>query len=974
MDKMNKRILNTGLLTVIGLLFSLVVNPFAFAAEEDGGMFSDMINLDSLTNLVMITAIVVSILLLVVLLVRIKRSGLRKITSFLLIIAMLVNIGAKVAINRYNILLDQFLAEEVVTEEEASDVTTGSREITELLQNEGVVLLKNSDSALPLQSGNINVFGYASQSIIFGGSGSGAGDESKNITLREGLRMAGFTPNDELYEFYKENKPEKAETNIFALAGGDYSIYEMGLNMYSDEMIENAKTYSDTALIVFARSGGEGGDLPLDMAGQEGGTAGKHYLELSENERALLEMIKDKFEKTIVVINSSNAMELGFLEDEAIDAGLMIGGPGSTGLKSVANILAGHVNPSGRLVDTYAYDATSSPAYYNAGDFTYTNTLHDEKNHMGRDEEVYYKFVNYVEGIYIGYRYYETRYVDNKTGEMDETAYHNAVQYPFGYGLSYTTFSQKMDKLKSNKDEISVTITVENTGDVAGKDVVQLYYRAPYTEGGIEKSHVNLAAFGKTKILEPGEKETIELTLAVEDMASYDYIDNKAYVLEEGIYEIILMSNAHDVIDSENYKVNKTIIYDDERPRESDQKNATNLFDDVAGELVYLSRADWEGTFPKERTKDQEASEVLIDALSDTKGVKALEAEPILIKDNGLILKELEGLPYDDPKWTLLLEQLSISEMKTLIGTGGFQTAAIKSIDKGATIDIDGPAGLNGLVNGVSGVQFCSEVVIGQTWNEALVEKMGKRLGEEAKVYEVTGLYAPSVNIHRTPFSGRNFEYYSEDSILSGVMGAAMVRGAKSVGVFTYVKHFALNDQEINRVGLVTWSNEQAIREIYLKPFELTVKSGGATGMMSSFNRLGTVWAGASKALLTDLLREEWGVKGAVISDYVMKPDYMDANRGIEAGNDIMLSTMGTKVSSKSDYEKQNMRKASHNILYAAVNRGFIQEVDETVESWLYYYIIGEGTVLLLLLAGLLVATRRKKDKIIIIKNGNQEA
>ncbi len=974
MDKMNKRILNTGLLTVIGLLFSLAVNPFVFAAEKGDGMFSDMMNLDSLTNLVMITAIVVSILLLVVLLVRIKRSGLRKITSFLLIIAMLVNISATVAINRYNILVDQYLAEEVVTEEEASDVTTGSREITELLQNEGVVLLKNSDNALPLQSGNINVFGYASQSIIFGGSGSGAGDESKNITLREGLEIAGFTPNNELYEFYKENKPEKAETNIFALAGGDYSIYEMGLDMYSDEMIENAKTYSDTALIVFARSGGEGGDLPLDMAGQEGGTTGKHYLELSENERALLEMVKDKFEKTIVVINSSNAMELGFLEDDAIDAGLMIGGPGSTGLKSVANILAGHVNPSGRLVDTYAYDATSSPAYYNAGDFTYTNTLHDEKNHMGRDEEVYYKFVNYVEGIYIGYRYYETRYVDNKTGEMNESDYRNAVQYPFGFGLSYTTFSQKMGNLKSNKNEISVAITVENTGDVAGQDVVQLYYTAPYTEGGIEKSHINLAVFGKTKMLEPGEKETIELTFAVEDMASYDYIDKKAYVLEEGIYEIKLMSNAHDVIDSENYKLNKTIIYDDERPRASDQKSATNLFDDVAGDLVYLSRADWEGTFPKERTKDQEASDVLIEALLDTKGVTSLEAEPIVLNDNGLTLKELEGLPYNNPKWTLLLEQLSVSEMKTLIGTGGFQTAAIKSIDKAATIDIDGPAGLNGLVNGVSGVQFCSEVVIGQTWNEALVEKMGKRLGEEAKIYEVTGLYAPSVNIHRTPFSGRNFEYYSEDSILSGVMGAAMVRGAKSVGVFTYVKHFALNDQEINRVGLVTWSNEQAIREIYLKPFELTVKSGGATGMMSSFNRLGTVWAGASRALLTDVLREEWGFKGAVISDYVMKPDYMDANRGIEAGNDMMLSTMGTKVSSKSDYEKQNMRKASHNILYAAVNRGFIPEADETIESWLYYYIIGESTVLLLLLVGTLVSTRRKKDKIIIIKNGNQEA
>lgn len=923
---------------------------------------SSALSVDMLTKIIMGVVIALSALIVLMLVLRIRKTKhYKKVVTWLLILLMVINIGATIGINRYNVLVNQYLAGETVSEEETVDVTANSREMTKLLQDEGIVLLKNNSNALPVEVGNVNVFGYASQSIVYGGSGSGAGEEADNITLKQGLENAGYMLNNDLIQLYKRLKPEKAETNIFELVGGNFHVYEHGLNEYSDELINSAKSFSDTAIVVFARSGGEGGDLPIDMAEYEGGSPGKNYLELTDNELALLDMVKDNFGKVIIVINSSNAMELGFVDDEAVDAALWIGGPGSTGLNSLGRVLSGEVNPSGRLVDTYAYDATSSPAYYNAGDFTYLNTLHEETNQMGTSNEEYYKFLNYAEGIYVGYRYYETRYVDNESGQIDEAAYRAAVQYPFGYGLSYTEFTQKMGDLKISRNEISVDVVVTNTGSVAGKEVVQLYYTAPYTVGGIEKSHVVLAAFAKTQLLNPGESESVKLSFAIEDMASYDYVNAEAYVLEAGDYQIKLMNNAHDVIDSREYNVDETVVYGEDSPRRSDVMSATNRFDEAAGDVVYLSRADW-ASFPAERTKDKNASDELVAQLQDTSVQGDTQVEDIVFEDHEITLSEMTGLDYNDPKWDDLLEQLTIDEMKTLIGFGGFQTAEIQSIDKLATIDIDGPAGLNGLVNKIRGVQFCSETVIGSTWNVDLAQQMGTRLGEEAVKYKVSGLYAPGVNIHRTPFSGRNFEYYSEDSMLSGKMGAATIRGGRSVGVGFYPKHFALNDQETNRLGMVTWSNEQAIRELYLKPFEITVKEAGTNGMMSSFNRIGVTWAGANKALLTDILRNEWGFNGMVISDYVLNPVYMNVNQAIVAGNDLMLSTMGTKVIADTPYQRQNMRKASHNILFAVANR----EVQGTgIASWLYWYCVIEVVLLAAIAVGIIFATRKKAFQVI---------
>ena len=658
----------------------------------------------------------------------------------------------------------------------------------------------------------------------------------------------------------------------------DYSVKEPSVDNYENGLLEHAKDFSDTAIVVFGRAGGEGADMPMDMAAYEGGTEGRHYMELTENEEAMFDMVKENFEKVIVLINSSSPMELGFLENEKVDAAMWIGGPGSVGLQGVANALCGEVNPSGRLVDTYAYDATSSPAYMNIGDFTYTGTEHENGGMLGGVAP--YKFMNYQEGIYVGYRYYETAAQDGYIN------YEETVQYPFGYGLSYTTFEQKMGELSADGDSISVDVTVTNTGKVPGKEVVQLYYTPPYTKVGIEKSHVVLAAFDKTDVLKPGESQTLTLSFMKEDMASYDYKDAKAYVLEKGDYAIKLMKNSHDVIDQRTYKVKETVAN-----RESDLVEATNQFDDVAGDITYVSRADWEGTMPKEKAKDQAPSKEVLKALQNTKVETDPDAEDIVFKKHGLTLKDVKGLPYNDPKWEQLLEQLSIKDMEQLIGMSGWQSVRIGSVGKPEVLDVDGPAGLNGLINGTKGNQYTSAVVVGSTWNTELPEAFGEALGDEAYANKVSGIYGPAMNIHRTPFSGRNFEYYSEDALLSGKMGAAMVRGCNEKNVYTYIKHFALNDQETNAIGGANWCNEQAMREIYLKPFELSVKEGESKAIMTTWSRIGATWAGASKPLLQNVLRDEWGFEGFVITDNAMMGDFQNADQAIAAGNDMMLSS-----------------------------------------------------------------------------------
>ena len=919
-------------------------------------------NVAQITKMMLIISIVFAVIMVVFMIVKGKKQnaadkkrGKKVVTCILLAII----IAANGAIYAFNNIINQHFSSVKVDDMAVDDATTASKDITTRIEEEGIVLLENKENALPLnteKNAKVNVFGQSSTAIVYGGAGSGASDETDNVTLQEGLKQAGFEVNDDLTKFYEDHKTKKKGQNVFNLKGGDYNINEPATSEYSDKLISDAKKFSDTAIVVFSRNGGEGGDLPMDMASYTGGDAGKHYLELQSCEQEMLAMVEKNFEHVIVLINSSNAMELGFLEDKNVDAALWIGGPGSTGCVAVGEVLNGAINPSGRLVDTYAYDLTTAPAYYNAGDFTYTSNGEDTSEH----------YVEYAEGIYVGYRYYETRYVDNATGKCDEDAYGKAVQYPFGYGLSYTSFEQKITHHEVKDGKINIEIEVKNTGKVAGKDVAQVYATAPYTNGGIEKSFVELEGFAKTGVIEPGKSEKVTVSFDVEDMAAYDYVDQGCYVLEKGTYEIKLMNNAHDVLDSFTYDVEDTIVYDENNARSSDKTAAVNTFDFAAGDVNYVSRSDWEGTLPTERVEKKEATAEILDQLN-LDNINKLYVNPsnegdkiTTGADNGLTLSDMAGVPYDDEKWDKLLDELSVDEMAKLMGYGGFSTVEIASIGKVATIDIDGPAGLNALTSDISGVQFPSEAVIGSTYNVDLVDEMGQTYAQEANAHGVVGLYAPGLNIHRTPFSGRNFEYYSEDPVLNGKLGAAMTRGCNSMGVYCYPKHFALNDQETNRSGVCVWSNEQAMREIYLKAFEIVVKEGNNHGLMSSYNRIGTVWSGGCEALLTDVLRGEWGFEGAVATDYA-NAKLLNADQALMAGGDLMLSTTGATLSERvtgSVEGQQKLRQAAKDVLYMVVNS---RAYTDPVEMGFPYWILAQVALNIVLM--LLVVLRIFKKK-----------
>ena len=864
--------------------------------------------------------------------IRKTRKFLYVLSSLLLGILIIFNL----AVNQYAMIINTYFSASQINQSEVKKTTEQAMALTEKIEGEGAVLLENKNEVLPLQNQKVNVFGYASRNVVYGGTGSGGGKEDNNVDLQQGLKNSGFQVNDQLTTFYDDRYVPREKVNIHKLVGGDFNIHEPKASEYSESLLTSAKEFSDTALVVFSRNSGEGADITNEMKGYAGGTAGKHYLELSDDEAATLDLVKENFDKVVVILNSSFPMELGFLDDEKIAGALWIGGPGSVRFNAVGEILAGEVNPSGRLVDTYAYDETSAPSFNNIGEFPYSNSEFDYEK-----DTWHYKYVNYAESIYVGYRYYETRYIDNQTGEMDEAAYEKAVQYPFGYGLSYTNFKQEITNFKVDGNEAKMTVKVTNTGKKAGKDVVQLYYTPPYTIGGIEKSHVVLSGFAKTQELAPNQSEEVNLSFDVENMASYDEKQNKAYVLEKGNYEIKLMNNSHDVIDSKNYEVAKDIVFDQENKRESDELSATNQFEDAKGDVQYLSRWTWEETMPKEMAQPKEASKELLKALKD-QSVNEGKADPIKFKKHGLELYDLKGVDYDDPKWDQLLEQLSVKDMENLITYGGFQTLAINSVKKPATIDADGPAGINHLVSQAHGNQYTSEVVVASTWNTELVEEMGAALGKEAKASNITGLYLPGVNIHRSPFGGRNFEYYSEDALLSGKIGSSLSKGAMDQGSYVFMKHFAMYDQETRRyefpTGAATWSTEQAMREVFLKPFEIAVKDSGITGIMSSYNRIGPKWVGESEALLQNVLRDEWGFRGTVISDFY-KPQYMNVDQGLSAGNDLVLYLLPTKlnnVTTDTDWGQQNMRKASHNILYTVVNSHAYEVAETHVPNWIY--------------------------------------
>lgn len=900
---------------------------------------------------------------------KLKKAG-RAFVGLLLIVTCAANfVGLK-----FTNLITQYFATIDLNDADIQSVRAESTAAAKKITDEGFVLLKNNGKVLPLNNHQVNVFGYSSIDINFGGTGSGSGSDQFNVGFYEGLENAGIEVNKELQEFYKEAYTSKQESNALVMVGGDYNSYEPAADAYSESLIENAKNYSDTALIVLTRNGGEGGDLPMDTNGYAGGAAGEHYLELNKNERDMVKIVEENFEHIVVIINSSNAMELGFLDDEAIDAALWIGGPGCQGCSSLGEILVGTVNPSGRLADTYAYDVTSNPSYYNFGKFLYTNTdnkysLIFENPSVFNGE--HYAFADYAEGIYVGYKYYETRWIDNETNQCDESAYDQDVQFPFGYGLSYTEFEQKIDRFEDDGTTVSVDITVTNVGDTAGKEVVQLYHTPPYYLGGIEKAYVNLLDYEKTKLLNPGESETITMQFAYEDMASYDYQNHRCYVLEHGDYEIKLMGNAHDLIDSRTISVAADIIYNDANAgaRSTDGIVAENQFDDVSNgnDVTYLSRADWEGTMPAERTKDKDASEEVIQEIENqglTEEQRNETAEDIVVADHGLTIEDMKGLDYDDPKWEELLEQIEVQDMVSFIANGGYATAAVESIGKTATLDQDGPQGINSLISGdVKGVVFPSEVVVASTFSKELAEMMGKALGDESAEYGIAGLYGPAMNTHRSPFGGRNYEYYSEDGVLAGKTSAAFVRGANEAGIYCYMKHFALDEQETERLDISIWCNEQAMREIYFKPFELCVKEGKVTAAMASDSFIGGTWAGLREELMNTVLRDEWRFDGMVITDFVTS-NSKDADRAIRSGTDLSLTTLGnltpSELSTDTAAGRQALRTATHNILYTIANSDAQNISKEAFPMWTLLF-AALDCIMLCIAYAVIIGYKRKK-------------
>ncbi len=852
--------------------------------------------------------------------------------AFLLAVVVIVNLICFIPMSS---MISLAMGNGTITDETSDESTALVQEIAE----EGIVLLKN-DGTLPIEAdSNLNVFGWASTNPCYGGTGSGAlSDAYPTVSLLQGLEDAGFNLNTELSDFYTAYRADRPEVGMWAQ---DWTLPEPTADSYTDEMMANAKEFSDTAMVVITRVGGEGADLPTDVSKvtyTDNSTeykdfeAGEHYLQLDRTERDMLDLVCSNFDNVIVVYNGANAMELGFINEYSqIKSAIWCPGTGQSGFEALGEIVAGTVNPSGKTSDTFVADLTATPTWNNFGYFKYDNmdeyayTSNNFKT--GEEETALPSFVNYVDGIYVGYRFYETAAAEGLIN------YDDTVVYPFGYGLSYTTFTQEMGAISEDNGTISFDVTVTNTGDVAGKDVVEVYYNPPYTNGGIEKASANLIQFEKTEVLQPGDSQTITVSFDAEDMASYDTYGAGCYVLEAGDYQISINSDSHNVIDSQTYTVASTVTYDESNPRSTDETAAVNEFAYAEGDVTYLSRADGFANYadataaPASMSMSDEAKATFLNNSNYNPEDYNNDSDemPTTGAKNGIKLADLRGVDYDDAQWDSLLDELTISDMDTMIAIGGYQTSAASSVGKIMTVDCDGPASINNNFTGIGSVGFPSAVMIASTWNKNLALKFGESIGKMADEMEVSGWYAPAMNTHRSAFAGRNFEYYSEDGVLSGYMATNAILGAEEYGVYAYMKHFALNDQETNRTEMLcTWANEQSIREIYLKPFEMSVKEGGAKAVMSSFNYIGTQWAGGTSALCNTVLRDEWGFRGFVLTDYFGVYGYMDSDMGIRGGTDCMLVAYDTETNHVTDTTSATgvlaMRQACKNIMYTVVN------------------------------------------------------
>ena len=881
----------------------------------------------------------------------------------------------------------------------SDEAKAASNEVIKKVGEEGMVLVKNN-GLLPLSSDvdSMNVFGWASTNPIYGGTGSGSADTSSVVSILQSLSDAGYKTNESLTKMYTDYRADRPAATILGGDGSfDITLPEPTADYYTDDVMGEAESFSDVAMVVISRGGGEGYDLPTDMNSVIHGTynvadevsvnpanyaytnisytnngdyddfdAGESYLELSNTEEAMLDKVCSEFSKVIVVINANNPMELDWVDNyDSIGAVILAPGTGQTGMAALGEIINGSVNPSGKTVDTYVKDLTQTPYYNNIGAFAYNN-VDDLKEAIAASDTAYegtVSFVDYVEGIYVGYKYYETASDDGVIN------YEDVVKYPFGYGLSYTTFEQKMNDFSDNGDNVTFNVTVTNTGDVAGKDVVEVYFTPPYTNGGIEKASVNLIDYAKTGEIAPGESETVEFTINKEDMASYDANEIKVagggYILEAGEYTVSVRSDSHTVLDQATFTVDSDINYS-ESARTTDNVVATNQLNDyTAGNVTYLSRADGFANYAEATAAPAEEAYVMDDATrkeveanstayyDSTAYDNAEDTMPTLGSDNGLTLADLTGKAYDDPMWDQLLDQMSFEDMSLLVNLGGWQTAQIDSVGKVATSDCDGPAGVNNFITGTYGTPYPTEVLMAQTWNTDLLYDLGLAMGQEYADVNNYGVYGPAMNTHRSAFAGRNFEYYSEDGVLAGKLAAAQVNAMATKGTYNYIKHFAFNDQENHRgdrdgqFSVATWFNEQSAREIYLVPFEMCMKVGDVTlnyvekqedgsyanasksirasqGVMTSFNRAGATWAGGDYGLITGILRNEWAFDGIVMTDNANTGVFMDGYQMTEAGADVKLTSL--PASARYNFDKSDSatyyyaRQAMHRVLYTIAN------------------------------------------------------
>ena len=911
-----------------------------------------------------------------------KKSMIRwqSLIAAVLVVAVAVN---WICLGTEYSLLNQVLADSSGLTDETK---AASLALTKEIAEEGIVLLKNDgDSPLPIsKDAKLNVFGWGSTMPVYGGTGSGSVDESTAVTLLQGLKNAGFILNDELSQFYVDYC---ADRPVVGMGEVNWTVVQPTMDEYdAANVFEDAKSFSDTALIVITRAGGEGMDLPDVYSSdctynktQMGGDvvystqtddidSSKSYLELTNREIQMVARVTSEFDKVYVVVNSANVMEMGWVDQYDVDAALWVAGAGVNGFEALGEILSGTVNPSGRTTDTWVYDLRSTPTANNYGNFTYSNSTQI----TGSDANTA-KFVNYVEGIYLGYKFYETAAVE---GLID---YDKTVQYPFGYGLSYTTFDQEISNFTDDGKTITMEITVTNTGSAAGKDVAEIYFNPPYTNGGIEKASANLVEFAKTGLIQPGSSEKVTITFDYEDMASYDDLGHGCYVLEKGEYIVSLNTDSHTVVDSRTVTVDADRIYDDSHDgkRSSDYVTAVNQFDQARGHVTYLSRKDGFANYDEataapsnmEMTAEEMAAYQCKNNFDPAGYDDPNAAMPTTGAKNGLTLADMAGLDYDDPKWNDLLDQITVKEMVKMATDGGFKSTAMPSISSPESVDSDGPAGISSNFNDNKGTAYPCATLIAATWNKDLAYRRGAQIGIECEQLGVTGWYGPGIDIHRTAFSGRNFEYYSEDGTLSGVMGGLEVKGATEKGVMVYVKHFVLNDQETNRTnGVCTWITEQALREIYLKAFESAFKDGKSTAVMAAFNSVGPQWSGSCESLLVNVLREEWGFHGAVITDAMdpLADFYMDLNRGIRSGLTKGLS-FAADPPLLHDTDKAGtviaLREAAHENLYAQVNSNAMYS-EGGMPTWVKMFIAAD-VVLLVLLAGaeFLVLRKYKKDQ-----------